>query len=270
MSPVRALATCVFAIGLPQSLFRQLGLHQSRLSDVLPREPRVREWRVSVPRSPGASPRQKWKWAVTSRRRALKAAAVDAAVLALAGVMLWQNVALGRQSMVTWRCEYSWLLLCWPVACAAWLAVALGLLAALARDVRIRFTEDGPGVRRSWADLLRLMYRVPEPRGAPPLDRGRQISGVKDGQRRKERADGDEVREVMPGSDEPAFVLTITMRYDTAWRWYEAAIEALAVGIYLYATFVLTSSLFISGSVGIVYMTTMVLCLSAIRIVEAI
>jgi hypothetical protein len=42
--------------------------------------------------------------------------------------------------------------------------------------------------------------------------------------------------------------------------------EALAVGIYLYAAFVLTSSLFVSGSTGIVYMTVMVYSLSAIRV----
>lgn len=70
--------------------------------------------------------------------------------------------------------------------------------------------------------------------------------------------------------DVPVMIVTVHMRYKNSWAWFEAVIEALAVGIYLYATFVLTSSLFIDGNAGIVYMTTMVLCLSAVRILEAL
>ncbi|KJX94176.1 hypothetical protein TI39_contig4211g00017 [Zymoseptoria brevis] len=43
----------------------------------------------------------------------------------------------------------------------------------------------------------------------------------------------------------PTIVLAISMPYENSirrWRWYEAVIETLAVGICLYATFVLTST----------------------------
>ena len=54
-----------------------------------------------------------------------------------------------------------------------------------------------------------------------------------------------------------------------SWRWYEAVIESLAVGIYLYATFVLTSTIFLNADKAITYTTIMTLCLSAVRILTA-
>ncbi|KAL8995117.1 MAG: hypothetical protein Q9169_005100 [Polycauliona sp. 2 TL-2023] len=47
-----------------------------------------------------------------------------------------------------------------------------------------------------------------------------------------------------------------------SWRWYEAVIETTAVGVYLYATFVLTSVVFLNADKAIVYATIMALCLS--------
>jgi len=69
---------------------------------------------------------------------------------------------------------------------------------------------------------------------------------------------------------EPHFVITITMRHENHWAWFEATIETLAVGLYLYATFVLTSSLFFSGEQAIIYAAVMVLSLGAIRVLEAL
>jgi hypothetical protein len=60
------------------------------------------------------------------------------------------------------------------------------------------------------------------------------------------------------------------MRHENHWAWFEATIETLAVGLYLYATFVLTSSLFFSGEQAIIYATIMVLSLGAIRVFEAL
>jgi len=61
--------------------------------------------------------------------------------------------------------------------------------------------------------------------------------------------------------------ITITMRHES---WFEATIETLAVGIYLYATFVLTGSLFLSRELAIIDATVMVLSLGAIRASEAV
>ena len=53
-----------------------------------------------------------------------------------------------------------------------------------------------------------------------------------------------------------------------SWRCFETCIESLAVGIYLYATFVLTSSLFLNADKAIHYLTILSISLSAIRILE--
>lgn len=55
-----------------------------------------------------------------------------------------------------------------------------------------------------------------------------------------------------------------------SWRWYEAVIETMAVGIYLYATFVLTSLLFLNADKAIAYATVMAICLSVVRILTVL
>lgn len=102
VSPLRALATCVFGVGLPTGLFRQLQTHLPHLADKKPDEPTSRDWIIPVPG------RNK-----TGMFRLAKTIMIDVAIVALAGVMLWRHVALSLQTVVTWRCEYSWLLLCW-------------------------------------------------------------------------------------------------------------------------------------------------------------
>lgn len=62
------------------------------------------------------------------------------------------------------------------------------------------------------------------------------------------------------------FTVTITMRREAFWQWYEAAIETVAVGVYLYATIVLGSILFLTGQSSIEYVVTLVLSLAFIRI----
>lgn len=72
---------------------------------------------------------------------------------------------------------------------------------------------------------------------------------------------------------QPTIVLSISMHDEMgirSWRWYEATIETLAVGVYLYATFVLTSTQFLSGNTGLTFVTIMALCSSVVRILENI
>lgn len=76
-----------------------------------------------------------------------------------------------------------------------------------------------------------------------------------------------------PSSGHPTIVLAITMPHEMgvrSWRWYEATIETLAVGVYLYATFTLTSLQFLSGNTGLTFVTIMALCSSVVRILENI
>ena len=49
------------------------------------------------------------------------------------------------------------------------------------------------------------------------------------------------------------------------WRWYETIIETVAVGFYLYATFVLTSTLFLNADQAIIFSTIMAICLSIVE-----
>lgn len=73
--------------------------------------------------------------------------------------------------------------------------------------------------------------------------------------------------------NQPTIVLSISMHDEMgirSWRWYEATIETLAVGVYLYATFVLTSTQFLSGNTGLTFVTIMALCSSVVRILENI
>jgi hypothetical protein len=74
-------------------------------------------------------------------------------------------------------------------------------------------------------------------------------------------------------TDRPKIVLAITMPQEMgirSWRWYEATIETLAVGVYLYATFVFTSCQFLSGNTGLTFVTITALCSSMVRILENI
>lgn len=55
-----------------------------------------------------------------------------------------------------------------------------------------------------------------------------------------------------------------------SWRSYEAVIGTMAVGVYLYATFVLTSLLFLNADKAIDYATVMAICLSLVRILTVV
>lgn len=102
MSPLRAIATCLFGIGLPSGLFRQLQVRLPNLADKKPNEPQKREWIVPVPKSKR-----------NGRLQLTKTLLIDFVIITLAAIMVWRNFAVCFQTVVTWRCEYSWLLMCW-------------------------------------------------------------------------------------------------------------------------------------------------------------
>lgn len=103
----------------------------------------------------------------------------------------------------------------------------------------------------------------------PPSDQaGRQVHG------RPPMPDRAVQRSDTIAAYEGAYIRTcITMPSNfglRSWRWYEAIVESLAVGIYLYATFVLTSTIFLNADKAIVYSTVMTVCLSAVRILSTL
>lgn len=106
LSPHRALATACFGIGLPSGLFRQLRATSTSLTDSKPNAPRTREWKFRLPAARTATTRQRWKDAGLTLF-------VDVLVLGLSAVAVWFNYRVSSRVMVTWRCEYGWLVFMW-------------------------------------------------------------------------------------------------------------------------------------------------------------
>ncbi|KAK0190426.1 hypothetical protein F5146DRAFT_1194158 [Armillaria mellea] len=262
-SPLRAVAMCVFGIGLPSGLFRQL----------LPRPVR----RVSSSRTVIRLIHVRQR---TTLRGVLGRILADLVILTLAGVMLWRTWLVGSITMVTFRCEYSWLLFCWPMACMGWLVIAILGWFVVARDVSITFQEK----EISWKEALLLPYRFQPRQGRDEADADGYLS--LNFLRTEENADMDErstniqnrVRpdvnrsaSAMPLTSHPSSSVTVTfaMRWDGLWQWYEATLETLAVGIYLYGTIILGSTLFLTGQQSIIYLVVTVLSLAASRIINS-
>lgn len=106
LSPHRALATVCFGIGLPSGLFRQLRATGTSLTDTKPDEPKKREWRFRLPSEASAAKRPWWRGSGFT-------VAVDAVVLGLAAVAIWFNYRVSSRVMITWRCEYGFLIFMW-------------------------------------------------------------------------------------------------------------------------------------------------------------
>ncbi|KAE9407535.1 hypothetical protein BT96DRAFT_1014091 [Gymnopus androsaceus JB14] len=274
-SPIRAAATCLFGVGLPSGLFRQL-----RTSSHAP----IGEFEMSESRDPVVA---------------------DIIIVGLAGIMLWRNWVIGSITMVTFRCEYSWLLFCWPMACLLWLSSALLSLFFMSKEIRITLE----GHKSSFGEIIMLPYRNRLP-AAPVLpsrsvpvreDVPLRAPGMHPGAEEElpnqpySRRPGtshsnstavnsppiskfrDDARVDLPltprtavGIPEISFTVTIVMRKETFWQWYETGIETVAVGVYLYATIVLGSILFLTGQSSIEYVVLMVLSLAVIRIVGTV
>jgi hypothetical protein len=106
LSPHRALATVCFGIGLPSGLFRQLRATSTSLTDTKPNDPKTREWRFRLPSKTSATKRPRW-------RNAGLTVFVDTIVLGLAAVAIWFNYRVSSRVMITWRCEYGFLVFMW-------------------------------------------------------------------------------------------------------------------------------------------------------------
>ncbi len=91
VSPHRALATCLFGIGLPQGLFRQLRPKMQELSNVDHEHLRERCWNIPVT-VPGKS----------DLKRVISSLAADTLILGLGSMMLWRNWVVGSEVVITW------------------------------------------------------------------------------------------------------------------------------------------------------------------------
>lgn len=77
-SPIRAVATCLFGIGLPSGLFRQLrtSVHGTEMQEH--RNPCARQWHIFIPRH-------------TTKGDIARRVFADMAIVGLSGVMLWRK-----------------------------------------------------------------------------------------------------------------------------------------------------------------------------------
>lgn len=78
-SPIRAAATCLFGVGLPSGLFRQLrpGSGHSEIEGTT--DPCTRTWQIYIPQTQA------------SRLEISRRVAADMVIVGLAGVMLWRK-----------------------------------------------------------------------------------------------------------------------------------------------------------------------------------
>jgi hypothetical protein len=106
LSPHRALATACFGIGLPSGLFRQLRATDTSLNDSKPNTPQTREWTFHLPSVRATVSRKSWRDAGVT-------IIIDALILGLCAVSVWYNYRVSSRVMVTWRCEYGWLVFMW-------------------------------------------------------------------------------------------------------------------------------------------------------------
>jgi hypothetical protein len=106
LSPHRALATACFGIGLPSGLFRQLRATDTSLNDPKPNAPQTREWTFHLPSVRATVSRKSWRDAGVTT-------IIDALILGLSAVSIWYNYRVSSRVMVTWRCEYGWLVFMW-------------------------------------------------------------------------------------------------------------------------------------------------------------
>ena len=270
ISPSCALATSLFGIGLPSNLFSQLQRHPHSGSSDKVDYPASTQGKIVKFAFPLSVPRR--------RRTVARRLLLDTLILCLAAVMLWRNWRVGTMIMVTWRCEYRWLLYCWPVACVVWWIGALGSLWGVAKKIEV-LNRDG-GRRRSWAALslagylVRKARRVGGPAGSASQALHANVKTVTPAPApvlgpRTAPSHGVGGVEVDTDEDE-LLIVRVEFPTEASCRWWNTAIQAVAVGIYLYATFVLSSVLFLTGDEAIMYAVVMTLSLSAIRIMSAL
>ncbi|KAL8902934.1 MAG: hypothetical protein Q9171_007561, partial [Xanthocarpia ochracea] len=269
------LPTILVLIGLPSGLFRQLRPLSLQHSQPNVLDLRIREWTVFLP----SIGRSLWQHRVAKL-------AVDFAIVALLGVMLWRNLEVVSFTMVPWRCEYTYLLLAWPIACITWLLIAVLLLSCMKESIDI-YNPANPSVKYGILGLMSLPYMVNPDRIIEEEPQALQYSSQREVEMENMASSDPEIFSSPYENSTSSYpfparqhagsttssqkpIITTIQRSDTisvprgsncvtiritmpsslglrSWRWYEAAIETMAVGVYLYATFVLTSLLFLNA-----------------------
>lgn len=182
-----------------------------------------------------------------------------------------------------------------PIACVIWLVVALILVFLMKESVEV-YDGHGRKLDYSMMDLICVPYVSIPKKSAPPLsinntanesglatldivhtgNTGQSPSPLNPSQAQSRSTPSTQATsrsDTIQAYNSSYIRVCITMPTNfgfRSWRCYEAVIEPLALGIYLYATFVLTSIVFLNADKAIVYATVMTTCLSAVRVLTTI
>ena len=165
------------------------------------------------------------------------------------------------------------------MACIVWLIIAITLLFAFSSSIQVDFPSGKTGGCRRLLELMILPYRTTR----QPLAQAKERKSAETSASRTWPISPSSPQDADPpaaicnelivppahGRTPPTFLIRIEMKSENgprSWKVYEGCIEALAVGIYLYATFVLTSVVFLSGQEAMIYMVVTVLAQSAVRV----
>lgn len=167
-----------------------------------------------------------------------------------------------------------------PMACLAWLLAAMVCLVVFKESIKVTYSEDKKGEKRRLVDPFLSRYYAPRRRTEQPAHQDvkddtnealEMLSSPTTSSNNPVDRTRAEVKED-PNAVNARSIMKITIRMKNnrglqSWQGYEALLETLAVGIYLYATFVLTSALFFTGEEAITYASVMILCLTVIRLI---
>lgn len=174
--------------------------------------------------------------------------------------------------MVTWRCEYRWLLFFWPVFCVLWLVATVGSLYGMARTIDVfRESDHAPTPWRALLMMSCIALRKQNKKKLHPRIVVRHADG------RPNNATPIQMGPIRPTipdianddhHDYDTIIVRVELRSEAHLRWWITALQTVAMAIYLYATFILSSVLFLTGQEAISYAITMTLSLSAIRIMS--
>ncbi|KAM5349274.1 hypothetical protein ACJ41O_005781 [Fusarium nematophilum] len=128
VSPPRGVATAAFSVGVSPTVFTRLKPMGSG-----PSSETERTWII-----PLARVAQRWSVA-----HVLVKVVADIIIMALTGVMLWQNWTVKSAVLVQWLCESPFMVFTWPLVSMLWVSVALSLLYAMTESVCFKHaTQD--------------------------------------------------------------------------------------------------------------------------------
>lgn len=219
VSPHRALATALFTVGAPAVMLRQLKpVQRGRLQGDRTRDGHERTWDIPIA-------------CITSkeshRHIAVKLVA-DMGILALAATMFYQAWLVNVSTVVPWKCECPLLIFIWPLLCILWLGFSVLVLLAMTEEIEFQnvWLKDRP----TWLRTFLLPYAVGR---ASKVDQDYCIK----------------ITARMPRDGRISWIAN--------WRIYDLLTGAAAAAVYLYATFILSGSLFL-GAVSAARFTSIV------------